>query len=293
MNDEHVKEYVEYSIEVPKSLSDAICNFIVENISSGMVLEEEEDTQSIVIKFYSDNEEKNYQEMLKDYISQIVDNPNEIIESIRKSKVQSISWEEEYKKSVKPLHIDGDILIKPTWDKNEYEATYQIIIEPKMAFGTGSHETTRSCLKIVKEYFEPDSRFLDFGCGSGILSVLADKMNAGYIKAIDYDIISVENSIENFRINDLTTPNDVLHGSLELCNDDEQYNFICANIIRSTIIQYLKQLLELTIPSGILVLSGLLNNDEPEIIEALDKYHTTDYKIQRDNEWSSFIIFKE
>ena len=86
LNDEHVKEYVEYSIEVPKSLSDAICNFIVENISSGMVLEEEEDTQSIVIKFYSDNEEKNYQEMLKDYISQIVDNPNEIIESIRKFK---------------------------------------------------------------------------------------------------------------------------------------------------------------------------------------------------------------
>ncbi len=286
------KEYIEFCLTAPRLISDAICDYIVENISTGMVLEEEEDSELVVIRFYSSEIDPSHKSGLIDFIGEVAEFPEEIITSLSISSVASVSWVEEYKKSIKPLFIDSQIVIRPTWDKTDYNVPYEIIIEPKMAFGTGTHETTRSCLKIVREHLEPACRFLDFGCGSGILSILADKMEASYIKAIDYDSISVDNTIENFIINGVTTENEVQHGSLELAYDDEAYQFICANIIRSTIVEYIEKLVELTAQNGILVLSGLLNSDEPAIQESLVNIKMDDYKIIRDNEWSSFIIFK-
>jgi len=131
------------------------------------------------------------------------------------------------------------------------------------------------------------------GCGSGILSVLADQMGAAYIKAVDYDLAAVANCRENFEINGVRTPHEILVGSIEKCGRDEPYHCVCANIIRTTIITMLDRLLHLTLPDGILVLSGLLEKDESPIADALRGYGQTSFQTYRDEEWLTFTVEKK
>jgi ribosomal protein L11 methyltransferase len=133
-------------------------------------------------------------------------------------------------------------------------------------------------------------RFLDVGCGSGILSVLAYQMGASFIKAIDYDAVAVENCRENFTINKVTIPHQILESSLDVCVGDEPYHFICANIIRSTILEMLPELITLTSPGGFLVLSGLLDKDITEVTDTLELYGQNRIQIHPDNEWRTLII---
>jgi ribosomal protein L11 methyltransferase len=290
-----LKHYIEASIEVPNEIADAVCNFIIENISSGLILEEEEKSNYTGIKFYLPrNDDKKFRQKLSYYFKSLIElNQNLDNEPIIKERIiENVEWEAAYKDSVESIIIDDKICIRPPWDEKPSEAIYDIIIEPKMAFGTGTHETTRSCLSLIKNSFKENTSFLDIGCGSGILSILAHQMGASYIKAIDYDKIAVENSRENFKINSVDCPSDIVIGTIEKCQDDKPYDFVCANIIKVTILEIFEDLLNLTKDSGYLLLSGLLDIDEEEIINKLNSFDLKNYIIHKDNEWRSFLIHK-
>jgi len=290
-----IEYYIEASIEVPNEIADAVCNFITENISSGLILEEDENSELTGIKFYMPkNDDKKFRQKLNYYFKSLIEMSQEIeSEPILKERViRNVEWEEAYKESVESFLIADDICIRPPWDEKLPEAKYDIIIEPKMAFGTGTHETTRSCLSLIKANFRNNMSFLDVGCGSGILSILACKMGASYIKAIDYDKVSVENCIDNFKINRVECRNDIILGTIEKCKSDKPYDFVCANILKGTIIEMLDKLLNLTNPYGYLVLSGLLDIDEDEITQKLNLFELRNFEIHKDNEWRSFIIHK-
>jgi ribosomal protein L11 methyltransferase len=115
-------------------------------------------------------------------------------------------------------------------------------------------------------------------------------MGARYIKAIDYDLIAVDNCTENFDINGVRTPHEALFGSIEKCVGDPPYDFVCANIIKSTILPLLPRLIELTARGGLLVLSGLLDTDEDETSAALTRSNQDDFSILRDNKWITYTI---
>jgi len=284
--------YIEARVEVPRELTDAVCNFIIDHIAGGLILEEEEGSDSTGIIFYvPGNDDREYKRLLTNYFSAL-NNVLKDIPSIRERLIKNIDWIEKYKSLVGPVTITEDVVVRPTWSELAEKVPYEIIIEPKMAFGTGSHETTRSCLQLIRLHFKSGMRFLDLGTGSGILSILADKLGAAYIKAIDYDPIAVDNSRENFVINDVKAPHEIALGSIEKCEHDRPYEFVCANIIKSTILPVLSRLLELTAPGGKLVLSGLLNTDEKDIEAALHDLKQTAYTILHDNEWSTYLVTK-
>ncbi|MEA2030578.1 MAG: 50S ribosomal protein L11 methyltransferase [candidate division Zixibacteria bacterium] len=290
--DKSEKSLAELRVELPQCHVDAVCDFIVENISSGLVLEDEEGNSSTVVIFYVDHVEvEKHKSCLASYLGSLVGDEMPTVPEIAYNTIANLVWEEEYRKSVVSVTVAEDITVVPPWLVESQSSRYQILIEPKMAFGTGKHETTRSCLTIMRNRFKPDMRFLDLGCGSGILSILADKMGASYVKAVDYDVTAVENCRENFQINNVTTPNDIIFGSIEKCRRDHPYEFVCANIIKITILEMLDDLISLTTTSGILLLSGLLDSDTDDIIAALEKRRLTDFEIHPDNEWRSFIIF--
>jgi ribosomal protein L11 methyltransferase len=159
-----------------------------------------------------------------------------------------------------------------------------------MAFGTGRHETTISCLEAVRTHFEPGMRFLDIGCGSGILSILAAKMGASYIKAVDYDLTAVENARENFDINQVEISYDILFGSVEKAEGDKPSDFVIANIIKSTILDMLDEVVAATARPGLLVLSGLLDKDEEDMNEALASAELSVYSVIPNNEWRTYVI---
>ncbi|MEW6412964.1 MAG: 50S ribosomal protein L11 methyltransferase [Candidatus Zixiibacteriota bacterium] len=296
MFDNSAEFWVEVSVEVPGSLCDAVCNFVIENLSNGIVLEDEEDSAVTTIKFYiPDNGVEQSRQQLGAYLTSLVamDNELQTVPEIRQKKIKSAEWEDEYRKSVKVTVVGGDVAVRPPWENAPPEAKYDIIVEPKMAFGTGTHETTQGCLLAIRDNGFAGMRFLDLGCGSGILAILADKMKAGYIKAIDYDLLAVENCGENFIINKVAAPHDIVHGSIEKCEDDEPYDFVCANIIKSTILDILESLDKLTAPGGYLVLSGLLEQDEQGITDGLQSLGLTNFSIHAENEWRTFTVHKE
>lgn len=282
------ESYVEVKVQVPRAQCDAVCNFIVDNITNGMVLEDEEQSPVTTITFYvPSNDPKDYRRALSDYLAIILPDSPPVLQE---KTVQNVEWVEQYKASIQPIWITGDLLVRATWHPSDPTATYELVIEPKMAFGTGTHETTRSCLKIIREQFQREMSFLDLGTGSGILSILADKMGARKIKAIDYDLVAVENCQENFAINNVRTPHEILFGSIDKCIGDPPYDFVCANIIKSTILPMFTRLLELTARQGVLVLSGLLDSDEEDMTAELTQSGQTDYSILRDNKWSTYTI---
>ncbi len=285
--------YLELRIDIPKEQVDPVCDFIIEHISNGLVLEEEEDTVNTGILFYIAPEAKEQSKaLLGEYLQGLKLSHANINPVVSERVIKSVEWVEQYKQSVTPILISDDVCVRPPWATAPKDIKFDIIIEPKMAFGTGHHETTRSCLKLIRMHLKPGVRVLDMGCGSGLLAILAAQMGATYIKAVDYDPEAVENCQENFDINNITVPNEIVHGSIEVCANDKPYDFICVNIIKSAIIEMFEELHPLLASNGIMLLSGLLDRDEQDITALLTKYNLTNFTILRDNEWLSFTVRK-
>jgi len=283
------ESYIEVKVAVPREECDAVCNFIVENITNGMVLEDEEQSAVIIVTFYvPTNDQRDFRRALTDYLAIIL--PGGGIPPLQEKIVQNVEWVEQYKASIQPIWITDDLLVRATWHAADPQAKYELVIEPKMAFGTGTHETTRSCLQIIRQQFRPGMRFLDLGVGSGILSILADKMGASFIKAIDYDLVAVDNCRENFELNGVRTAYQILFGSIEKCAGDAPYDFVCANIIKSTILPMLPRLIQLTARDGLLVLSGLLDSDEDDMTSGLEALGQRDLSILRDDKWLTYTV---
>lgn len=286
------QEYIEARLDVPREYADAVCDFIIENIAGGIVIQEEDDSPTVGIQFYVDEAKTGYREQLANYLASILADGSIAPPAISERRIRNLEWIEEYRASVKPIRIADDIVVRPPWHDPLPNTRYDVVIEPRMAFGTGSHETTRSSMRVIREQFQPGMRFLDLGTGSGILSILAAKMGATYIKAIDYDLAAVQNARENLAINNVSTPCDILFGSVEKCEWDKPYDFVCANIIKSTILPMLGVLIKLTGPGGTLMLSGLLSQDEEEVSAALRALGESDFSILRDNKWLTYAVGK-
>ncbi len=285
--------FIEVSVTINLSLADPVCDFIIDNYASGLVLEDEEDSRCTTIRFYlADDDATPDLEPLAAYVKQISPKAASEPPMISSKKVTNTEWEEQYRVSVVPVRIEPDIVVRAPWHESSPEARYEILLEPKMAFGTGQHETTRACLKVIAQRFQKGWRFLDLGCGSGILSILADKKGAAFIKAIDYDVVAVDNCHSNFRLNNIEAPFEVLFGSIEKCSEDTPYEFVCANIIRKTILEMLPQLESLTADGGLLLLAGLLRRDESEVSARLAELGLNKFSTVLDNEWLTFVVEK-
>lgn len=293
INNTSESEIFEIKIDIPNEQLDILGDFISENICEGFIEDEISNSSDTTLTLYlsPDDADKKI-ELLKNYLAELSKREKITLPEIRIDKINKVAYEDEYKKNAQPVIIDDLIIVRPPWIKNTNDYKYDIVIEPKMAFGTGKHETTRSCLKIMLENFKKGGSFLDMGCGSGVLSIMADKMGASYIKAIDYDVVAIENCKENLEFNKVTALYEVIFGSIEKCINDKAYNFICANIIKSTIMEMIDQLVEITAEDGTLILSGLLASDLDEMREALKRNNISNINIHPDNEWRTLIIKK-
>ncbi|MEE9442933.1 MAG: 50S ribosomal protein L11 methyltransferase [candidate division Zixibacteria bacterium] len=281
--------YFEISVPVLHSDVDAVSNYIIENIASGILLEDEDDNLQTIIKFYPSNgiDINSKLEWLRKYLRAI--NPEyEKIETSRKS-IKSLDWIESYRASVTPIFAGNSIVIIPPWDDEDYQDKTTIIIEPKMAFGTGRHETTRSCLAVMEKIDFNHKVVLDLGCGSGILGVYAAKKGASKVQGYDIDTLAVDNSLENFEINHVCDKCKAELGSIENITD-EKYDVGIVNIIKAVILPIMPRLKEIICLGGYLILSGLLINDRTAIENALSEHNLVDCEIHLDGEWITYKI---
>jgi len=175
-------------------------------------------------------------------------------------KLQNSDWVKLYQKSITPLAIDK-FYIHPTWDE-ENPDLINIAIDPALAFGTGHHPTTASALRAISKYVKDSDKLIDVGCGSGILAIGAVKLGA-VVDACDTDIVSVENSIKNAKLNNLEFAN-IWEGSCSLSTN--KYNIVVANIVADVLTFIAKDLKNALEDNGILILSGILDKYENKVL---------------------------
>ena len=176
------------------------------------------------------------------------------------SKLKNSDWVEVYQKSISPLAI-GKFYIHPTWNEPNQDLI-NIAIDPALAFGTGHHPTTASSLKAVSKYVKQGDSVIDVGCGSGILGIGAMKLGA-IVDACDTDPVSVENSIENAKLNSLEFSN-IWEGSCALSSS--KYDVVVANIVADVLTFIAKDLKNAMKEDAVLILSGILDKYETKVL---------------------------
>ena len=213
---------------------------------------------------------------------------NDAIKNIEWREIENQDWLAEWKKHWQPTETEK-FIIAATWAEIENTEKIIIRIEPSMAFGTGTHETTQLCLKAIEENYKPDETFLDVGTGTGILAIAAYKFQVQsskfQIAGCDTDEEAVKIARENAELNE--TENIKFYvGSIS--SETPEFDFVCANLTADVIIPILPLLIEKS--KHVLVLSGILKEQESLIIEELKKNHIKNPKIETDGEWISLTV---
>ncbi|MGV8812902.1 MAG: 50S ribosomal protein L11 methyltransferase [Gelidibacter sp.] len=197
-------------------------------------------------------------------------------------EIEQVNWNEEWEKNFNPIVVDGICSVRaPFHEKPKTE--YDIVIEPKMSFGTGHHETTHMMIQhILKNEFTGKS-VLDMGCGTGVLAILAEMKGAKTVDAIDYDNWCYLNSLENVERNNCAHIT-VLEGDASLLTN-QKYDTIIANINRNILLNDMASYVKCLNPEGTLFVSGFYNDDIPAIEEECNKYGLTCVESLERNNW--------
>ncbi|MBK6722290.1 MAG: 50S ribosomal protein L11 methyltransferase [Acidobacteria bacterium] len=212
---------------------------------------------------------------------------NDAVKNIAHRTVEETDWLAEWKKHWRPTTI-GKFIIAPPWSEVDDPERIVIRVEPNMAFGTGTHETTQLCLKAISERYDASMSVLDVGTGTGILAIATAKLGGTNILACDTDLDSVKIARENAVLNDVGEEIEFFDGSIDAATP--QFDFVCANLTIDVIVPILDLLLAKA--KHTLLLSGILSEQEPQIREALQKFDISDsrFEIERSGEWISVIV---
>jgi ribosomal protein L11 methyltransferase len=287
MRADETQRYHEIAVTVTPADADPVANYIVENICPGLLLEDDDEARTI-IKFYvpdTSDIDATLRELAR-YLTAI--NPAYAGAAFGKKFIQSHDWIDAYKKSVTPILIGNTIVVKPPWNTETFEGRTEIIIEPKMAFGTGRHESTQGCLAQLAQIDLTGKRVLDVGCGSGILCIYAAMQGAGEVVGCDTDPIAVENSAENFILNDVASVCRIIDGGIEAVASERHFDVIVVNIIKSVILSLMDHVRPSLAPDGVLLLAGLLEQDRAEIRTALKHNGFRSDTVHETNGWLTF-----
>ena len=187
-------------------------------------------------------------------------------------------WAENWKKSFKPFRLGQHMVIKPGWSEYETQPDDKIIeIDPGMAFGTGTHETTGMCVELVEKYVKPGMSAIDVGTGTGILAIAAAHMGAEDVLATDIDRVAVRVAAENIRINGYEGKIRCMAGDL-LENVAEQADIVIANIIADVIIMMAAPVKAHIKDGGMFICSGISKERRDDVLDALNdaKYKVLD-----------------
>lgn len=203
-------------------------------------------------------------------------------------------WADSWKQYYKPLRIGEKLMIVPTWEKYEPEADdIVILMDPGMAFGAGTHETTRLCAGLLEKYMPENARVLDVGTGSGILAIAAAKLGAKEVFAYDVDPVAVRVAKENVDTNGCSN---VICGQSDLLKDvdvSEKYDFICANIVADIIVRMAPDVIKYMKNSGILAVSGIIDGQTERVKKALEDGGLSLKFTAKDNDWNAMIFKPE
>ena len=207
------------------------------------------------------------------------------------SRCSDDDWKDEWKKYFHTVKITDNIIIKPSWDSYEATGNEKIIeIDPGMAFGTGTHETTSLCVEFLEKYSNGRKKLLDIGCGSGILMLIGKKIGIDNVTGIDIDDKVEEVVKENFRKNEIFENFEIVIGNL-VDNINDKYDIVVSNILVDVLIELLENIEKVLEKNAIVIFSGILKEKEEEFVEKTGLYKLKNIDRNEKNNWVS-LVFK-
>lgn len=192
-----------------------------------------------------------------------------IINNISTASCLKEDWINNWKKYFKPIPVGEKLLIRPMWEE-QLDAQGRIVLdlEPGLAFGTGTHETTRLCLELLEKYIEPGTEFLDMGCGSGILSVAALLLGAKNAIGVDIDPLAVKTAIENAKSNKVGNRFTGICGNLAE-RVEGKFHVVAANIVADIVILLSEDAPRFLNHDSVYIVSGIIDTRESDVLDAL------------------------
>ena len=307
--------WIEVTIKTTTEAVEAITNILDNERTGGVIIEDPKDflfqkkneldwdyveeevfnksgQEGVLIKTYI-SEERNVMEVIENIKQKVLGLKEFGIDigegSVSLGQVKEEDWANEWKKYYKPTKVGQKIVVKPTWENYEAQEGDLIIeLDPGMAFGTGTHETTSMCIRELEKYVDSTKRVFDIGCGSGILAIAAAKLGAKEVVAGDLDEVAVKVSKENCELNDVSDKVIVKHGSLFEVVEGKA-DVIVANIIADIIKILAKDVSKFLTEDGVFISSGIILAKIDEVVEALEENGFEIVEIIKLGEWSAIV----
>ena len=208
--------------------------------------------------------------------------------------VNEEDWANSWKAYYKPIKIGERLVIVPAWEKyTPAEGELIVRMDPGMAFGTGTHETTRLVIKLLENYTKEGCRMLDVGTGSGILAICASKLGAGECRAYDIDPMAVRVANENIKDSGLTNITCEVSDLLRHVDKSRPYDLICANIVADIIIRMTPDVGELMHKDTVLLASGIILERSNDVVECFEKHGFCIVERLEENGWCGLAVMKK
>ena len=210
------------------------------------------------------------------------------------SGMKEEDWANSWKKYFKPIRISKKLVVVPSWETYESQPNDVILeMDPGMAFGTGTHETTRLCATLIEDYLKTGDKVLDLGTGSGILAIAASKLGASAVNAYDIDPVAVRVAQENCEANKCSNIHcgisDLLAGVKKL---EGGYDFVCANIVADIIVRMSGDIGNYLREGGLLAASGIIDTQAERVKTSLEAGGLTHLETYVENDWNAMLFTK-
>jgi len=207
------------------------------------------------------------------------------------NKIAKQNWNEEWESNYQPIEVGNDILVRATFHKPDPKFKHEIIITPKMSFGTGHHETTHQMLALQLDVDFKDKAVLDVGSGTGILAIMAAKLGANYVAATDIDEWCIENSKENFELNNVGV-DELKLGTIQELKFEKGFDVVLANINKNVLLEELPDYAKLMNKEAHLFLSGFYEHDVDDLLELTIKLGFEKMAGASKRDWTAILLKK-
>lgn len=206
-------------------------------------------------------------------------------------RIEKKNWNEEWEKNCEPIIVDDKCMIRAGFHQPEKQYPYEVIITPKMSFGTGHHQTTYLMVKNQLAMNHQNKSVMDAGCGTAILSVMASKLGAKQVEAFDIDEWSVINGQENIEVNDCNNIT-IRQGKISDLTFDDNFDIILANINKNILLVEMAQYAAYLNPGGLLLLSGFYEKDIPDLMAEAQRYALKQVRSDERENWAALLLKK-
>ncbi len=276
------RRWIVLRIAVPESFQDLLIGLLIPLGFNGFLQHDETVECSITERRWNPRLRTKVEEVLLRFASQFggLDLPYVV------TRVREENWNQRWESQVGIVEATPRIVIKPSWKKLRKKDKGKVVlhIDPKMAFGTGHHETTRLCLLMLEDLVHDQRAVLDFGCGTGVLAIAAAKLGARKVWGIDNDSWAIPNARENVKKNRVRDRVRIILGGIDRI-PKKRFPLIVANIDLPTITATIRRLVGHITPGGVIVFSGVLETDLEQLVALTARHRLVALQFIKENEW--------